>query len=196
MVATRQQTSHYLDPPVVTTRGLITDSVGDLLLNLLSSLCQSEPQVWEAIARLYLQERLSPAAFDSSAAPALAGTWVADLRRVDQLNKDPNLELGQWRAPALPQYLCDGLRERTDVVELGILLWAQQRPESVTFVANKAGWYKDCGPAPLPSADTDKMNEILTMEDGDERNKLLAQAQEESPLFYEACFANVLFCGV
>jgi len=175
-------------------------SVESQAQTILEQLSRENQSVFETVVGLYFQQSpRTPGEVGGNVVLSLDWQWQQDLRRIDELEKNPQLEVGQWVLPQLVDPHFEWfIRQVADSglpsLEAAIRTWGREQPDRVPGVLERAGWWRYHPMIPRP--DFDVMDGILKMPDGEERTQLLARARAESPRFYQHCLANVLFCGV
>ena len=157
---------------------------------------------WYALVGLYLMDsgRTPNQIATGHQARKLAQTWRKDILRLDMRDLNPRIDDGRWRLDTADkivahigrQIAVDGFK--CQVFEEAIRLWALQPQNDtiVTAVLEKADWTQSSF---VRSPEWMAMDRILTMEDGEEKHRLLEQAQREAPRVYAACLDHV-WCGV
>lgn len=128
--------------------------------------------------------------------------WRVDIGRVDLYERIPDAEQDKWRLydnDLLVMNLSTDISSDTSgfkasVFEEAVRQWASDARNQglVAAILQKAGWTQQML---YGSPKWWQMDEVLKMEDGEEKKELLARAKKFSPRLYEACM-NDPFCGM
>ncbi|KAL6721878.1 hypothetical protein ACLMJK_000983 [Lecanora helva] len=171
-----------------------TSSVNELKLDLIT-LSQKFLSAWHLLVGLYLQQSgRTPYQVGCSGG---RGDWEPNHLRADILDKDSSQDLGQWKKPNGEPLFDEVLRRVQDgnelILEEVIHSWASTaNPPTVHWILEKAGWRTGMDRSP----EWHLVDDILKMENREERDKKIAQARAERPRFFQACEDDYLFCGV
>ena len=167
----------------------------------LQQLAHEYPVGFMTLAGLYFQQSgRSPYDVGKQKVYAMTLPWERNLIRVDQLEKDPNFPVGKWSMPygdarfmEVVAAIHNGDHELA--LEAAICEWAI----GVEFTAmmnllSVAGWER-VG-SMRRTSEWKVADKILKMEEGEKKEKLMAQARAESPRFFQYCEEDVSNCGV
>ena len=170
------------------------DALNDLHAYMLQQLKVNDLGQFEMVIGLYLQDSgRTPHQVTGSLDTLLPRYYLPDMRRLDLIEQGPQHDQGQWVLPAqTDRELITLLREvRRPTMEGAIRVWAHEMPHRIGPVLNRAGWYERLERRP----EWYTVDEVLKMEEGEEKEKKMAAARKESPRFFEQC-ANNLLCGM
>ena len=167
----------------------------------LLQLAHEYPVGFMTLAGLYFQQSgRSPYDVGKQKVYAMTLPWESDLIRVDQLEKDPNFAVEKWSVPygdakfmEVVAAIHNGDHELA--LEAAICEWAiGVEFNAIMNLLAVAGWEK-VGTTRLTS-EWKVADNILKMEEGEKKEKLMAQASAESPRFFQYCEEDVSNCGV
>ena len=171
-------------------------------LSSLSELHKTKPMAWYTLVGLYFMEsgRTPNQIVTGYQGRKLAEVWRKDILRLDMRDRNSHINDGRWRLDNADQMVVSIGRQiaedgfKCQIFEEGVRLWAShpQNDIIVASVLERADWTQSNS---VCSAEWMVMDKILTMENGEEKNRLLEQAQREAPRVYSACLDQV-WCGV
>ena len=146
---------------------------------------------------LYFQAQGSnPASIGKGKCVSLCSGWIINPRAADLLGDGGHV--GQWEAPTEPRFWVVGqeIMRHMAFFEAAILWWALRDDHSggdnVARTLRKAGWVRSFD---MPyTVEWKTVDAILVMAEGEEKEKKLAQAREESPLLLQYCLEDI-WCG-
>ena len=157
---------------------------------------------WYTLVGLYFMEsgRRPNQVANGNRARKLAEYWRRNLLRLDMRDLNPSMDDGRWRldsADRVVAYIGSQIAQdqfKRQVFEEGIRAWACQpkNDKMVAAVLEKADWTQSNF---VRSPEWIIMDNILKMEDGEEKESLLRQAERDAPRVYAACLDHV-WCGV
>ena len=155
----------------------------------LEHLSVSEPEAWELLIGLYL--------LYSGRTPLqiLGHAYHRAHRWLDRVELEPGFEGGQWKVPSHPGFnaLLGRLAgEGKEALETAARTWQRQQPGRVADVLRRAGWL----PLPEEVKEWGTIDKILQMQEGEEKERLVALTKKDSPRFFEACRQTYFSCGV
>ena len=168
-----------------------SDSDFEKAVRQLLALAEADPETWKCLIGHWFQQ------FDDNPAIIDNQIWERDVCLVNQYRKDPS-SVEMWSLPAdstLFRKLTGQIGNGNQVVFAEAVRRWVRGPSGGDFeaVVRKAGWvhndYTDNPDAWWVMAS------LKAMDEGLEKEKLLAQAKEDSPLSYERCMQDG-FCGV
>lgn len=116
--------------------------------------------------------------------------WKTDARKLDMEEMNPG-STDRWGPPSSDVKNICGLLRDDDIpaFEEAIRLWAEET-RRLDYVVRRAGWR----PIYEQSPDWKVIHNILKMDEGKERDDLLAAAKHHSPRFFAECMTD-LSCG-
>ena len=157
------------------------------------------PAVYETLVGLYLQDSgRTPGQIGQNVAHSLSCRgWEPDLRRQDVLNTAPNVAIDRWVVPNDPRFLANAAKvgRYTAPFEASICWFAVERDVSgltMEHIIRKAGW--TTWAETVESMPFRIVHTIFIMDEGEEKERRMAQAKQESPLFFGYCLKDP-FCG-
>lgn len=159
------------------------------------------PVGFEILAGLYFQHsERGPYDVGKQKVYAMTLPWERDLRRVDQLEKDPRFPCDKWVIPYDDASFMEVVATITNggfalALEAAICEWAiGVACDDMVRILQIAGWRQAGSMRQTPEWKV--ADDILKMEEGEEKEKLMAQARAESPRFFRCCEEDVSNCGV
>lgn len=175
-------------PPVPPAHGALQLSMLETGVYQLLEFHRRDRGAWEQLVGWYIQEtgRLPT--------QAIACGWKRDCRKIDILEKNINaFEI--WSPPGRDTVgatiwgQLTGSGHLMYIFEEAIRRWANGHETELEQVLKKA-----CFTSSIWIDDWMKMGNMKRMDEGPDRERLLALAKEESPRFYDQCM-NDVFCG-
>lgn len=165
----------------------------------LVELSNTDAASWEHLVGLYFQEsnrtplQVALRACDGRAfdypVPGL-GKWTRDWRKVDWWEKYPTIA-DRWPVPAVGSIVANLVPQieagfRQQILEEAIRRWAVSSPHSVEGVVRRAGYMLKWD----RPREFGIMSDIKKMPEGPQKERLVAQARQESPRFAEECMKD------
>lgn len=145
---------------------------------------------WRNLLGLYIHHSgRSPGAI------GLRGLFCRDYRWVDLLDKDKKA-VPTWPMPVEGSVLDIVIRQvrgsdmKREMLEEAMRRWEMISHEDMTFILKNAGWINWLN----PTEEWNIMDQILRMDEGPEKQRLIAQARLELPKFVKNCLEDHL-CG-
>lgn len=168
---------------------------------MLQTWALANPVAFEIIVGLYFQRSpRHPMTVGQGYSRFLhSNEWMKDPRRIDILSTNPfDRRIEQWIEPIDARFraVAHDIGQATGVLEAAIRWWAQmddsRGSHNVARVLRKAGWIQYMNLH--GSAHWNIVHGILIMDEGKEKDDLMAQAEAESPSLFDFCLRD-LFCG-
>ena len=179
--------------PVVAV-GLPSYAAGEQL----RTIAIDKPEGFLTLVGLYFQDSgRSPLDVAGQLASKLNDGWVRDHRKLDERDKNAQLRAEGWVDPSgdivFQRTMAEIAATKLVPFEATIRWWAENAvAPKVAEVLQRAGWTQE---SPMLSESWQVMDRLFKMNEGPEKEKLLAQAKQESPRFYQYCLES-LFCGL
>ena len=166
------------------------------LLHILAALCKQNRAAWCNLVGLYFMEsEVHPNKILAKRNRNLVQEWEPDLHAQDLCDRRPELQAQRWRTENAHQDTKEaydhiwGNVVRAKLLGKAIGLWAEDLSNDTDLVEilRRAGWTN------VDSCKTEafwKIDSVLKMPEGANRNSLMQLAQEESPKFWKKALSH------